>query len=455
MLVRFTVENCLSFRNRVEFSMVASEKLRRHPNHIIRPGTSRGIPLLKLAVIYGANASGKSNLAKAMSMARFLVLHPLEADRSIPLTPFKLDSECRRKPSRFEFEIKIHDRYFAYGFAISAERVQEEWLHEIDRAGERPIFSRSQNRIEIGQLPFETPDEKQFLEFTAKGTLSNRLFLTECRERNVQENVRGAKDLTRLLNWFEDTLTVVFPDSKYGGLAPQIHESKVFKEELARYLKCFDTGIEEINLDKVEFEKLDIPAKVRVSIETRCDSKRPVIMVGPNNEHWLFDRDKKGNLRSRKLVARHGRGDGPQMQATFEMGEESDGTRRLMDLVPAMMALMSGESVFVVDELDRSVHPEILHSYLANFLKYSTGHESQLIVTTHDTTLLKQSFLRRDEVWFVEKGTDQSSRLIALEEFKKAKGEKDLQRDYLQGRFGGVPVLHDFSWLGSRDGKGT
>jgi AAA15 family ATPase/GTPase len=98
---------------------------------------------------------------------------------------------------------------------------------------------------------------------------------------------------------------------------------------------------------------------------------------------------------------------------------------------------------------------EILHSYLANFLKYSAGLASQLIVTTHDTTLLNQPFLRRDEVWFVEKGVDQSSKLVALEEFKNASGGKDLQGDYLQGRFGGVPVICDFSWLGSGDGKGA
>jgi AAA15 family ATPase/GTPase len=119
------------------------------------------------------------------------------------------------------------------------------------------------------------------------------------------------------------------------------------------------------------------------------------------------------------------------------------------------MTLMRGDVVVVIDELDRSLHPEILHSYLANYLKYSKGSGSQLIVTTHDTTLLKQRFLRRDEVWFVEKGTDQSSRLVALEEFKDVDRSKDLQQDYLLGRFGGVPVIRDFSWLGKDHGEGT
>ena len=118
-----------------------------------------------------------------------------------------------------------------------------------------------------------------------------------------------------------------------------------------------------------------------------------------------------------------------------------------------MIAMMTGDGVFVIDELDRSLHPDVLHSYLANFLKYSSGRSSQLIVTTHDTTLLRQHFLRRDEVWFVEKGNDQSSRLIALEEYEDVGHSKDLQQDYLFGRFGGVPVIRDFSWLGEEHGE--
>jgi uncharacterized protein len=134
------------------------------------------------------------------------------------------------------------------------------------------------------------------------------------------------------------------------------------------------------------------------------------------------------------------------------MAEESEGTRRLIDLVPAIMVLLQGDAVIAIDELDRSLHREVLHSYLSNYLRYSTGVESQLVVTTHDTTLLSRNFLRRDEVWLVEKGTDQATRLVALEEFKDVDKSKDLEEDYLLGRFGGVPVIRDFSWLGNSDG---
>jgi AAA15 family ATPase/GTPase len=390
MLVRFTVENCLSFRDRVEFSMVASEKVRGHPEHVIRTEDSNGPALLKLGILYGANASGKSNLVKAMHLASQVVLRPAEVGRRIPLSPFKLDRAYFRKATRFEFEIRVGARFYAYGFAVMPERVEEEWLVEISGDSERDVFRRTTAGINVAKLLNENEEEKQFLEFTAKGTLPNRLFLAECRERNVQNNVRSAVEIIQTMNWFDDTLVIIFPDAKFTGLLAWLVKSGEFKQELTRYLKCFDTGIQEISLTK------NAPA--------------------------------------------------------FEMREESDGTRRLIDLVPAIARMLNHDSVVLIDELDRSLHPEIVHSYVANFLRYSGSRHSQLIVTTHDTTLLSQPFLRRDEVWFVEKDPDQSSRLASLEEYKDVERIEDLQRGYLQGRFGGVPVIQDFSWLGNDDG---
>lgn len=455
MLVRFSVENFLSFRNRTELSMVASGKVRRHPEHVIKPGNEAGIPLLKLALIYGANASGKSNLVKAMRTARRLIMHPTEAGAKIIQNPFKLDPNCQDRPTRFEFEIKIEDRYFAYGFTFTPERVEEEWLFEVTRDLEIRIFERTRNKIIPGNLPFASKEEEQFFGFTAKGTLLNRLFLTECRERNVGENVTGARDILKVLDWIENALVSVLPDSGSQSLPFRIFTNKEFKNVLTRYLNCFDTGIHDIDFERVEPETVKVPEEMRKSLDTDVNSKSLVGIDLPEGSHILYDRDEKGTLGAWKLVTRHRTRNGAKDVPAFDMNEESDGTRRLMHLVPAMIALMKSDKVFVIDELDRSLHPDILHSYLANYLKYSAGQCSQLIVTTHDTTLLKQRFLRRDEVWFVEKGNDQSSRMVALEEFKNVDKSKDLQRDYIIGRFGGVPVIRDFSWLGDDHGKGT
>ena len=247
----------------------------------------------------------------------------------------------------------------------------------------------------------------------AKGTPPNRLFLSECRERNVQKNVPGADLIFRVLDWFENRLLIIFPDTKAHGLVHGVYKSKELKTELGRFLKCFDTGIEAIRLESESYEKIELPPQVRQKIASDIEGENVVVVEGPRDVHWLICHDDGGKVEAWKMIARHKRPNGGQEKIRFEMKEESDGTRRLLDLIPAMIALTGREVVCLIDELDRSLHPDILHSYIHNFIKYSADKPSQLIVTTHDTTLLRSHLLRRDEVWFVEKGKDQSSRLVA------------------------------------------
>ena len=137
-------------------------------------------------------------------MARELILNPTGPHKRIDRAPFKLDPACRDRPTRFEFEIKLEDRYFAYGFSVSSERVEEEWLFEVGRDVEEQDLRADRQRFRVGPSSSSPgPDEKAFLEFTAKGTLPNRLFLSECRERNVRENVPAAEDIINVLQWFE------------------------------------------------------------------------------------------------------------------------------------------------------------------------------------------------------------------------------------------------------------
>jgi uncharacterized protein len=455
MLVRFTVENCLSFRDRVELSMIASEEVHDHPEHVIRVGGENGIPVLKLGVIYGANASGKSNLVKALLMAGRLILNQTGAGKPIDRVPFKLDPACRERPTRFEFEMKLGSRYFAYGFSVSSVRVEEEWLFEVGRTKEFRIFERSGSEFEWGQLEFSNTDEKSFLEFTARGTLHNRLFLSECRERNVRQNVPAVKAIADVLEWFESGLIIALPDGSSQNIAFRVQSDESFRQQLTDYLRCFDTGLEGIDLEPIVVPEASFSDRIQAYLETLGAFRTVAGSPLDVNPLAFVTREQEGSIRLWKLVSRHGRPNGMGHGTTFDMSEESDGTRRLMQLVPAMISMMTGDGVFVIDELDRSLHADVLHSYLANFLKYSVGRSSQLIVTTHDTTLLRQHFLRQDEVWFVEKGNDQSSRLISLQEYKDVDQSNDLQQDYLLGRFGGVPVIRDFSWLGEEHGETT
>lgn len=444
MLVRFSVQNFLSFRDRAELSMISANH-GRSPQHVVEAATSDDISLLKAAAIYGANASGKSNLVRAIDTVREMVVEGVRPGRRLPITPFKLDSESENAPSRFEFEIKVGDRYFAYGLSATHSAIVEEWLYEIGNERNDPVFERT-NTVEFvfPGVEFRDEEQKQFLTFTSKGTPKNRLFLSECKERRVQDNVEGLDSLFQTIDWFERVLFVIFPHSKYGGLEFGVGQDDDFRSDLSNFLRSFDTGIEEIALEEVDFDKLEMPEEIKNDIR-EAKQKDAMVFAAPGNRRYYVAIDEKGNIQASRLIVRRRKRDEDAM-ATFGMEEESDGTLRMLDLVPGLLALLARDCVFIVDELDRSLHPDISLSFVKNFLRYSEGKQSQLIVTTHETRLLQQEFLRRDEIWFVDKGRDHSSKLTALEEFASADRE-DVRNSYLQGRFGGVPVLHDLSWL--------
>ena len=306
--------------------------------------------------------------------------------------------------------------------------------------------------IDLGEIQFESDEERQFLRFTAKGTPPNRLFLAECRQRNVTENVQGAKGIKDVLAWFDSGLVAIFPEFDFGPLVVQLVKRPEIQGPFGALSEVLDTGIADVLLESRDSESFPMTSGDRKRIESGLKSREIPSVTGPDRLSGFQFEPRMELFGMSRFVLSHDARSKANAASIFELDEESDGTRRLMELFPAMFSLLTSDVLFAVDELDRSLHPQIVHSYLANFLKYSAGENSQLIVTTHDTTLFKQDFLRRDEFWLIEKTENQSSRLIALEEFKNVDESNDLQKDYLLGRFGGVPVIRDFSWLGDSDG---
>ncbi|MDP6355763.1 MAG: ATP-binding protein, partial [Planctomycetota bacterium] len=390
-------------------------------HHVIRSTGPKGFHLLKIAALYGANASGKSNLVKAIATARKIILEPSSAKDRLPLEPFRLDTGSRQQPTKFEFEIKVGNKNFAYGFQATQTEITEEWLYELDRKKDVCVYERNITpegpEFKFPGIRFARKEEEQFLRFTAKGTPRNRLFLQECRERNVRENVRNVDPIFQTLDWFENRLRVIFPDTKYAGLEFRIHEDEDFGVELAKFLSSFDTGIEKIELEEVDFDKElnEVPNEVKESILNDVDEGTVVVVATPGNIRYHISMAKAGNLKASRLVAKRKLTDCDE-RASFSMSQESDGTLRLLDLIPGLMSLLSEERVLVIDELDRSFHPELTLSYLKSFVDFSRGRESQLIFTTHETDIMSQEFLRRDEIWLVEKGRDHCSKVVALEE---------------------------------------
>lgn len=451
MLLRFTVENFMSFKERAELSLIPS-KVRRHPSHVIKAETPKSISALKAAVIYGANASGKSNLIKAMSHVQQMINEGSRSGRKIAFYPYKLTEECLTTPSRFEFELKLGEHQYAYGFSSDSHEIKEEWLYRIDKIKDELIFKRTAGQydeFEFGKLPFDNKEDKLFLDFTAKGTPDNRLFLNECKERNINKALSYLTDIIDVSHWFEHSLTIIFPDSKYTGLEMEMQNNQKSNETFSRLLNSFDTGISDLRLQEVDFnsELVGIPADVKQKISEELEENTNLLLAVPRSIRYQFCKEATGEIKAYKLMTAHINADGKE--TLFELNQESDGTQRLLDIAPGLLEIFTQDRTYIIDEIDRSLHPDITTSIFKAFLNNTSHIKSQLIVTTHETNLLNQDLVRKDELWFVQKNSHGESSLYSLEEYQ-TRFDKDIRRGYLAGRFGGIPLLTEFdnlSWL--------
>jgi AAA15 family ATPase/GTPase len=446
MLIRFSIENFLSFNARTEFSMLPG-KSRIHTNHLIKPKSRNDIGLLKAAIIYGANASGKSNIAKALDFARKFILRGTTSEnKKIDFQSFRLDKEALKKPSRIEIEIKHKDKCYAYGFVFDSTTIYEEWLYEINKNSEKTIFERKEGKeqkpiVTFVGIKFENPTEKQFLAFTAAGTRKNQLFLTECRVRNVKANVKNIDDILSVIDWFQNSLKIIFPNSKFGGIEFELRENQDISIIFHEFLNYFNTGIRGIELVDVDFDKIkDFPEELKKDILSDLSESTKAFITSPDkNITYALSKTKSEELKVFKMMTSHDV-KGSTKPEFFEMNDESDGSQRIIDFIPVMMDLMKSDNVFIIDEIDRSLHPNLTCDFVDLFLSKSENVNSQLIATTHESSLLNQKIIRKDEIWFVVKDKFGASSFYSLEEFK-IRFDKEIRKDYLLGRYKAVPVF--------------
>lgn len=446
MLIRFSIENFLSFNARSEFSMLPG-KSRIHAHHLIKPKSRNDIGLLKAAIIYGANASGKSNIAKALDFTRKFILRGTTSEnKKIDFQSFRLDKEALNKPSRIEIEIKHKDKCYAYGFVFDNIMIYEEWLYEINKNSEKIIFERKEGKeqkpiVTFAGIKFENPTEEQFLVFTAAGTRKNQLFLTECRVRNVKANVKNIGDILTVIDWFQNSLKIIFPNSKFGGIEFELRENQDLSIIFHEFLNYFNTGIKGIELVDVDFDNIkDIPDEVKKEILSDISETTKAFITSPSkNITYALTKNKAAELKVFKMMTSHDV-KGSSKPEFFEMNDESDGSQRIIDFIPVMMDLMKSDNVFIIDEIDRSLHPNLTCDFVDLFLSKSENVNSQLIVTTHESSLLNQKIVRKDEIWFVLKDKFGASSFYSLEEFK-IRFDKEIRKDYLLGRYKAIPVF--------------
>lgn len=453
MLLRFSVKNFLSFKDLTEFSMVAG-KITRHSDHVSLCNKKR---ILKGAYIFGANAGGKTNLLRAVSFAKSIVTNGI-ANTNCDKKYFRIDPACQEKPGVFQFDIYANKHFYSYGFAISYKTasIEEEWLYQIDHPEkEFCVFLRTKERADdsfllTSDIKFEQENQQRRFNIYADDISSPKmrqaLFLSDIALRSPDAE-KEYQPFWDVIEWFR-RLVIIFPDSRYGGIT-QLLEHDDERTRLENLLSYFDTGITAVAKKQTEFDKIfsGLSETSMESLKTAIsrelsDGSRSILVQ--QNLSLVEVKQMNGSLVACEVVSNHGND-----QDLFEYADESDGTQRLFDLIPLYQKLLKNAVVFI-DELDRSLHTKASLEFINYFYALTEQNASQLIATTHDSNIMDLDYVRQDEIWFIERQPDHSSRIYSLNKFK-ARFDKKIEKEYLLGRYGAIPVFRQTATLPEKE----
>lgn len=450
MLVRFSVSNFKSFKDTQIFSMVAG-KYTKHKNHIIEINNKR---LLKGSFIFGANAAGKSNFIEAVEFSQHLVTRGLN-NTSLINKHFRIENAYVNKPGVFQFDIYANGHFYSYGFAISyiTATVEEEWLYLCD-SDEIAIFERSiENGKTVVDSNYNFSDEtQQSFKIFSENVPDNKMLLLEISERKLIEN-KDFFAFRDVMQWFK-AIIIITPESKVNNTI-KLYSDNTDEYNLSKLLSEFDTGIEDISLgeEKIE-EALDfLPDKIKREIIQEIEKKilledslkkdKPTEIQIEFGGNYYRISIKNNQLFANLLMMNHG-----NSEDLFEISDESDGTKRLFDILPVYNA-GKVPCLILIDELDRSFHTRLIIKFIRDFYEKTSGAESQLIASVHDSNVMDLELLRQDEIWFIERQSDHSSHIYSLNKFKE-RYDKKVAKDYLLGRYGAIPC---FTQLDTAEGE--
>lgn len=448
MLIRFNVSNFLSFENRPEggseeFSMIAG-KVRNKKEHIYEDGK---IKLLKFAAVYGANAAGKSNLVKAMDFMRRVILYGLPDGHTEKYCKTNPDNE--KKPSYFEMEILLDGKYYAYGFEVilSQSEFISEWLVELHADNtEKILFTRDivNSSYELGgELAEKGLKEKLDVyagDVQNDGTALLLLIMNQ-NKKTLYENFKSAKILKNVFGWIRDSLDINYPNQPISDYSYLSHTDKL--NEVYRIISAFGTGITGFEVREISFAEVfqgmssDLKKKIMGRINKLIEVshlKTTIMLLRTPSNLFIIEISEENGIECKTVEFCHGK-----KSISFNLEEESDGTVRMLDLIEILLS--NEPKTYVVDELDRCLHPSLTYKFVKSFLQLAAKRNVQLIVTTHESRLMDFDLLRRDEIWFVNKRENGTSDIYSLEEYNTRFDQK-VDKAYLDGRYGGVPIFN-------------
>ncbi|KHE13777.1 phage resistance protein [Aeromonas hydrophila] len=414
MLVEFRVKNFRSIRDEQVLSLVASKDKTLEETHTISTGLNAVPKLLRSAAVYGANASGKSTLIKALQYMRDVVLESatiIQPGQTYIVQPFRLDANSANQPTEFEVSFLLDEVRYQYGFAMTPKRIVSEHLLVYKAFKPQRWFERYYD-AESGKDIYEFgPGLKGAKSVWEGATRANALFLSMA----VQLN---SESLRPVFEWFSGSLAIFNEQAQLGPhTSIQMLQQSDFRKQICNFLSSADISIADIEV---------VTRKVQ-SQTFHFDLKAGKTEV------------RQEDVDDNQLVFSHVTDQG---SAKFDLMDESNGTRNLLFLAGPVLEILKKGITMVIDELDTSLHTLLVRELVRLFHTpdVNTGN-AQLIFSTHDTSLLDAPDLfRRDQIWLVEKDRDQASALIPLSDFSPRKNEA-LERGYLMGRYGGVPFL--------------
>lgn len=445
MLIRFIVQNVLSFADSEEFNMLPRPKIRTPEGHKY---AVNGIELLKLSAIYGANAAGKSNLISALGLLQELVTGRIS---TLPI-----------HERRFKFEPKAHEyqmlaaefvqdgNAYYYGVEIKEGEIITEELYR-SGLGKMPDFLLfERKKMDDGKISitFSESFEKDPASQLIKSVLLED-FLEKTKSAIpwlVKRGNQHFREIKSAMMWFSHTLQIITPRIRPTAITMWLASDPSFKSFAQDTLRAYGLGISRIDIREKSFDEVvggDKDIMLNALKEKLSDQDDAyLVLPSANGNEIVFE--KKGDsflVKHTKITQSDSLGN----EAEFDLDELSDGTLRLLDFIPAFRDVTLNRKVYVVDELERSMHPVLAKELVSKFSR-DADTKGQLIFTTHESNLLDQSIFRQDEIWFAEKGPKGNTSLYSLSDYKEH-NTIDIRKGYLNGRYGAVPFLANLQEL--------
>jgi len=420
----------MSFRDTKTLNMVASVIKEHADKNVFKieiPNAKRAkeINLLKSSVIYGANASGKSNLIKAISFMKYFVLNSSigrPVSDKIPVERFLLDSEKDDEPSFFETIFTHKGIRYRYGFEVNLVKVVNEWLFYAPKGKEAMLFMREGENFKLGSNFREGKGLKE-------KTRENALFLSVAAQFNGEIS-------TNILQWFKQKLRIIsgLDDQKYADFTIKKIRNDEGKNEILKFLAIADLGIDDIKMIFYDIDDDEVPDFIRKDILKRIESKGKN-EIPPIQVKEIF-----------KIVSLRDKYDRDKIKCEkirFDFGNESEGTKKLFALSGLLTSALKEGYVLVVDELDSRFHPMMTRFLIELFNSNVTNQaNAQLIFATHDTNLLTKSLFRRDQIWFTEMDRYGATDLYSLVDYR-VRSDATFSKDYILGKYGAIPFIGD------------